>query len=699
MTPLRSCLASAVVLLTLSACGGGSSDNGTSCGGIVSPQRTITASPSTVELDVGGQQQLVGSANSGCAGDPPAPVTWSSGGPSVATVSATGLVAANGPGQATITATAFNGTVSASVSVSVRRPVVTSVTASETSLRLRERQLRRLAATVVTTGNLTRRAVFTSRAPAIASVRVIDSVSAEITAVATGSTTIDVAAAGDTLSRITVPVTVDPAIVASIRISGTVATDSLLLGTRRVLTATVRDSAAIELRDRVVRWTSETPGTAPVSSSGELQAIRAGVARVTARVAIGDGSGDRVDTLTTRVFGTLDIAVLPRASTVEEGQTAALQATVTATSGLDRTIDWESSRPAVAQVSSTGVIAGVSIGSAVIRARSRAVASIVDSISVDVVARGIPTAIAIAPRVDTLSPRGTRTLQATVRDQRNAVLSNAPIAWRSLSPALASVSATGLVTALANGTVRIVATTPRVTGVDSLADTSTVLIVNPCTLVRPVALGSTITRRFDASTCAGFVGFDLVEQFEVTTSTQSYYSVSLTPTFRASLIALNVGTAFIGQEAPAGQVTEALVVTRPGTFGFMVSGLAGATGSYTVSSALNPDPRRNCVFTHATFGVSFQTAVSPLCQQRDIQLIPRVSPGQVVRISATAASFPVRIELRNFNTNGVLASAGATAVGGTATITYSSAPDFLPTFIRVFGGPSQTDLVSIVIDR
>jgi uncharacterized protein YjdB len=241
------------LVVALAACGGGS-ESALRCGGIVSPQRTISASPSSVELDVCGQQQLVGTANSGCAGDAPAPVVWSSGTPAVATVSSTGLVAANAPGQATITATAFNGTVTATVSVSVRTPTVRSVAASENSLRLRERQARRLAATIVTTGNLTRRAVFVSRAPAIASVRVIDSVSAEITAVAVGSTTIDVIAGGDTLSRLPVPVTVDPAIVATVRITGVTAGDSLLLGARRALTAIVRDSAAAELRDRVIRW-------------------------------------------------------------------------------------------------------------------------------------------------------------------------------------------------------------------------------------------------------------------------------------------------------------------------------------------------------------------------------------------------------------------------------------------------------------
>ena len=690
---------SAVTLLALSlvACGGGP-DNSTKCGGIVAPQRTVSASPSTVDLDVGGQQQLSAAASTGCASDAPAPVTWQSGAPAIAAVSTTGLVTANAPGTATITASAFNNAAQASVTVTVRRPEVRSVTASDTSIRIRERQTRKLVVTVVTTGNLTRRVTFTSRAPTIASVRVVDSVSAEVTAVAVGSTAIDIVATSDTTRRATVPVVVDPATVASVRIAGLASTDSLLLSSRRTLSVVVRDSANVELRDRVVRWATETPTTLSVTATGELQAIRAGLARVAARVAVGDGTGDRLDTVSVRVYGTLDVAVSPRTGSVEENRNLSLQAAVTATTGIDRALDWESARPAIASVSATGVVTGVSPGTTVIRARSRAVASIADSATVDVIARGVPTTITLVPRLDTLSPRGTRTLQATVRDQRGVVLDGTPVTWRSLNSTLATVSTTGLVTAVALGEARIVATTPRTTSADSLADTTRVLIVDPCSIVRPFAIGASYVGQFDGSSCQNYFNFPLLDQFSISSTAQAYFAITLTPAFRGSLSSLNIGTGFWGEIALANQSLETLVVIRPGSFGFLIAGIAGATGPYTVTTSLTPDPRRSCVLTTATTGVAFQTAVAPNCIQRDIRILPGMPTGQPIRITASAASFPIRIELRAENGTLLTSSVAATS-GGTATIALTWQGSFTFMYVRVIGAANQSDLVSVVIER
>jgi uncharacterized protein YjdB len=687
-----------ITVVGVVGCGGGSESSG-SCGGIVSPQRTLSTSPASVELDVGGQQQLSATATSGCPGDPPAPVTWQSGAPSIATVSTTGVVAANGPGTATITATAFNGTVSGTVLVTVRRPEVRSISLSDSSVRLRERQTRRVAATVVTSGNLTRRVNFVSRAPAIATVRVLDSLSAEITAVSIGSTVIDVISAGDTLRRATVALVVEPALVSSIRLSGIAAQDSLLIGTRRTITAALRDSAGNELRDRVVRWSSETPSTMSISSSGEVQAIRAGVARIAGRVAIGDGSGDRVDTISTRVFGSLDIALLPRTTTLEEGRSFTLQATVSATAGVDRTVEWESARPALVTVSAAGVVTGVSAGTVFVRARSRLIPSIVDSVAIEVLPRGVPTTVTVTPRVDTLFPGGTRTAQAVVRDQRGAVLPGVAISWRSLTPAIATVSASGIVSAVALGEAVITASTARAVGSDSLVDSARVLVVNPCTLFRPITLGSSYVGRIDTSTCKNFIGFSQLDQFSISTGTQAYYRIALTTTFRGSLIPLNIGTAFYGQEALANEPVESFAVVRPGSYGFIVAAFPNVTGSYSVSTSLNPDPRTSCAPTSVTTGVSFRTAVNPTCITRDLRLLPPLSPAQQVRITASAPSFPVRIELRSFNTGALLASGAATQSGGPAVISLTWSGDFTFAFVRVIGSAVHNDLVDVVIDR
>jgi len=658
----------------------------------------LTLDRTPITLDVGSQQQLSGIASTGCPTDSPPPVSWTSSTPSVASVTTAGIVTALSQGEAIITASALENRVNGTVRVTVRQPQVLSITPSVSVVSFRERQTARISAAVAVTGQLSRRVSFSSRSPATVSVRVIDSVSAEITALAVGSTILDVSSTSDSTKRVAIPVTVGQAIAASIRVAGLASTDSVLLSARRQLSAVVRDSTNAELTGRVIRWASGTPSTLSVSASGEIQATRAGVARVIARTEVGDGSGDRVDTLTTRVYGVLDIAIAQPVAAMEEGRSVTLQTAITATAGIDRTLDWESARPAVATVSAAGVVTAVSTGSAVIRVRARALSTVGDSVTIQVLERGIPTSMLVAPRVDTLSPNGTRVLQATVRDQRGAVLQTAPVTWRSLTPALATVNNSGLVTATAVGDARIVATSPRASGTDSLADTARVLVVSPCSLVRPVVIGATYLGRFDLSSCANYIGFALLDQFSVTTPTQAYFSVSLTPSFTGSLIPLNIGTAFFGLSAPPNATIESLSVIRAGTFGFMVAAISGSSGPYTLATSLDPDPRRSCVVTNATLGVTFQTAVSPSCISRDIRILPFLSPGQRLRVTASAASFPVAIELRSFNTGALLASASATSAGGVASIDYTLVGGFTPAFIRVIGGAFQTDLVAMTIN-
>ena len=69
----------------------------------------------------------------------------------------------------------------------------------------------------------------------------------------------------------------------------------------------------------------------------------------------------------------------------------------------------------------------------------------------------------------------TQQLTATVLDQNGATISNASITWASSSSSVASVSSTGLVTAVAEGTATITATSGSVSGTASV----TVLALPP----------------------------------------------------------------------------------------------------------------------------------------------------------------------------------------------------------------------------
>jgi uncharacterized protein YjdB len=666
------------------------------CGGIAPSQRTVTVSPADLTLEVGGQS-TVGAAVGGECVNGKTGVRYESSNPAIASVSSTGAVTALAAGSVNITATSTDYGVSGTVRVTVRPPAVQSLVLSAAAVTVRERKTAVLRVTVETTGQLTKRVRFTSSAPAVATVTVIDSLSATVTGVATGTADIEVVSEGDATKRATARITVDPALVATVVITGVAASDSVVLASARQLSATVSDSAGVALASRPVTWATGNPAVLTVSPTGEIQAVAAGTTQITATVPIGDGSGNRTATATVRVFGSLQIAVTPSTATVDEGQTVTLTATVSGTAGIARGVSWESSNIGRATVSSAGVVTGVLTGSGVVyvRARSQAVPTVVDSSAITVLARAVPTTIDARPNVDTLSPLGTRTLSATVRDQRNNTVAGAPIVWRSLTPSLASVSASGVVTAIANGTALISAASPRSTPADSLRDTTSVLIVAPCTLVRPIQFGSTYNGAFDASSCRNFIGFPSLDQFSLTSTTQRSYAIRLVPTFVASLVPLTIGSGFYGI-SPTDTAVVGLGVMRPGTFGFFVASPSSATiGSYSFTVTENPNPALNCVTTDVTRGVSFDTALLPVtCQSREIRILPALGAGVTINITATAQAFPVQIELREFGTNTLLANAGAAATGLSAVISFAN-PSFRFAYLRVIG-PNGT--VRVVID-
>lgn len=125
----------------------------------------------------------------------------------------------------------------------------------------------------------------------------------------------------------------------------------------------------------------------------------------------------------------------------------------------DSTIAWSSSNPAVASVSSSGLVTVVSGGIAQIKATSGGVSAVANVQVAQVAVR-----VAIAPTSVTLALLGESVqLEAEAYDSGNAPIPGASVTWSSSIPAVATVSSTGLVTAVSNGTARITAESESVT--------------------------------------------------------------------------------------------------------------------------------------------------------------------------------------------------------------------------------------------
>ena len=208
--------------------------------------------------------------------------------------------------------------------------------------------------------------------------------------------------------------------------------------------------------------------------------------------------------------------------------------------------------------------------------------------------------------------------------------------------------------------------------------------------------GTTIAGKIDSTTCANLFGFPLAVQYSVTATQQQFFSLRLVSALRTALVPLNIASALHVLPESDTAVTS-LVVVRAGTFGFLVTTQTQTPGTFTVITALNPDPRRLCVPTDVTLGVSFNTAIMSSCRSRDIRIVPALSPGQEIRISVTTPGLPVKVELRSAASGALLDDATATPGRRTASIVYKNGSRAQLVYLRVSGGSNVNDYVPVTI--
>ncbi|MDR2041112.1 MAG: Ig-like domain-containing protein, partial [Tannerella sp.] len=132
-----------------------------------------------------------------------------------------------------------------------------------------------------------------------------------------------------------------------------------------------------------------------------------------------------------------------------------LTATVLPDNATDKTVPWSSSHPDVATVSETGLVTAVSEGTATITATTQN-GERTASCEVTVTVPTIPVAsVTLDITEATLEVGVTQQLTATVFPE-NAT--DKTVSWSSSHPDVATVSETGLVTAVSEGTATITAT-------------------------------------------------------------------------------------------------------------------------------------------------------------------------------------------------------------------------------------------------
>ncbi|MEZ4358589.1 MAG: Ig-like domain-containing protein [Kofleriaceae bacterium] len=226
------------------------------------------------------------------------------------------------------------------------------------------------------------------------------------------------------------------------------------IGRTARVTATTEGSPA----GASVTWTSDDASIATVMKQTNGDALITGVAagQTTITASLGDASAVVLVTVLPAAADTLTIT--PPALSLAAGTTSQLTATITLTDGTTRdvtdTVGWSSDDDAIATVSATGLVSGVAPGTSTVTATLGALSAEADLTVTDAVL----VSLAIAPANPSVPKGLTQQLTATgtFSDASTQDLTSM-VTWTSSATAVATVSATGLVTAVELGNATLTA--------------------------------------------------------------------------------------------------------------------------------------------------------------------------------------------------------------------------------------------------
>ncbi len=290
-----------------------------------------------------------------------------------------------------------------------------------------------------------------------------------------------------------------------------------------------------------------------------------------------------------------------------------------------KSVTWASSSPAVATVSTDGLITAVAPG-------TTSISATVDGKS------GNASILVVAPKVVTLTltppagqvfPGETVVLVATPKDKNGAVLPGRTIAWISGKPRIATIDGTGSLKALAGGSVIITATTDDVTAqitvvVSPPPGTSvpTVTAIAPATLTP--GMTATITGTgFDAAAAGNTVEIAGVAVL-VTAATTTQLTVQL-PAAGLPCVSTQPVNVDVSTIAGTGTKQQPLTVATSRTLAVGASFMATAAGSAAC----------NELSASGTYIVSVFNATEALPNSAGV-VLRGAPPGVLASVSAQA---------------------------------------------------------------
>lgn len=371
---------------------------------------------------------------------------------------------ASAPGSATITVKTADGGHTATVQVTVKQKVgEISLSAGKTTLKVGEST--KVTASISPENATDKGITFTSSAATVATV----DADGNVMATGAGSATITATAKDGKGASSSITLKVE-------EMAAGVTLEPNSLNLKENETAQLSASVQPTTASQSIRYSSNNDAVATVSNTGLVTAVKEGTAIITA--AANDGSG-KYATCTVKVGSTpvevpvTGITVNPSEMLLEAKEAKELKATVEPANATNKGVIFSSSNTNVAVVSNDGLVTAVNNGTAIITVTSKENSSIIAKCSVKVGKPVMVTDVTVQPAELNLKTDGTYQLSVSVlpsnADERG-------VTFESSNTAVATVSASGLVTAKGPGTATITVTAKDGSGKKA---TCTVTVTQP----------------------------------------------------------------------------------------------------------------------------------------------------------------------------------------------------------------------------
>lgn len=326
---------------------------------------TLSRTTSSLVVNTPGIEQLTAEIHPSNATNQQ--LTWSSSAPDTVSVDASGLVTAKQPGTGVITVTAASGVKATCHYTILSEPVaVTGITLNKESTVIETGSSERIFTTFTPVNATNRTLTWTSTNSGIASV---DSTGL-VRGITAGTATIKAASAdGGFIASCICTVTAS-----AVKVTGvTLNTTALIItaGYTEQLSAVIKPvdaSGKSTATNQGITWKSSDLNVASVDSSGQVIAINAGSATITATTADGGFTASSTCMVSSAIIHVSSVALNKSTLTLGHGQTETLFAQVSPAFASDRSVTWSSSNTSVATVNGSGTVTAKSTGTATITA-------------------------------------------------------------------------------------------------------------------------------------------------------------------------------------------------------------------------------------------------------------------------------------------------------------------------------------------